>query len=342
MLVSLNKQLIEKKIRYTNASTPNFPIFVFMSAEKYIQDLLFRYECVIIPGFGALIAQRKPAEIHESTHAFYPPRKVVSFNRQLVKNDGLLANYIAESEKISFETALQKVHAFTEQLKKALSEEKEITLDQIGTFQMSADDKLQFQPFYHQNYLSESFGLSSFTSPKIKREEYKRKAEELEEKTGLVFTHEKKEKPVHKYLKVAAIGLIALGLSGFLGMNWYAQQIETQNIAAQQTAEDQLEGKIQKATFVIGNPLPEVIFKIAVQPANYHIVAGAFREESNAEKKTQQLREKGFQARQIGQNKWGLYQVVYCSFQDKSKSLEALRKIKRTDNEAAWLLVQEL
>lgn len=313
-----------------------------MSVEKYIQDLLFRYECVIIPGFGALIAQRKPAEIHETTHAFYPPKKIISFNRQLIKNDGLLANYISESEEISYENALQKIQSFTEQLKKALSEEKEISLEQIGTFRMEADDKLQFQPFYHQNYLSESFGLGSFVSPKIKREAYKRETQKLEEKTGLVFTREKKLKPVHKYLKIAAVGLVVLGLSGFLGMNWYTQEIEAQNIAAQQEAEKQLEGKIQKATFIIGNPLPEITFKVDVQPGNYHIVAGAFREEENAEKKTRQLREKGFQARQIGQNKWGLYQVVYSSFPNKAEALAALRTIKRTDNEAAWLLVQEL
>lgn len=319
-----------------------FSYLCFMSVEKYIQDLLFRYECVIIPKFGALIAQRIPAEIHESTHTFYPPKKVISFNRQLVKNDGLLANYLAESENISYENALFKIHAFSAQLKKALLEEKEISLEKIGVFRMEANDKLQFQAFYHQNYLAESFGLERFTLPKINREVYKQETKALEEKTGLILTPTTEEKPIQRYLKIAAVGLIALGLSGFLGMNWYSNQVETHNLAAQQTAEQQLEGKIQKATFVIGNPLPEITFKVAVQGGNYHIVAGAFREEANAEKKIQQLQEKGFQARQIGQNKWGLYQVVYSSFQNKREAINALHKIKRTDNEAAWLLVQEL
>lgn len=313
-----------------------------MSVEKHIHDLLFRYECVIIPGFGALITQRKPAEIHASTHAFYPPKKIISFNRQLVKNDGLLANYIAQSEKVSYESGMKKIHLFTQHLKAALANEKEIVLEKIGTFRMEADDKLQFQPFYHQNYLLDAFGTASFISPEINREVYKKEMEALEEKTGLVFTHEKKTTTTHTYLKYAAIGLFAVGLSGFMGMTWYTDQVETSNIASQQIAEGQLEEKIQEATFVIGNPLPEIVFKVDVQPGKYHIIAGAFREESNAVKKTQALIEKGFHARQIGKSKYGLYQVVYSSFQDRLEALKALRTIKNSDNEHAWLLVQEL
>jgi hypothetical protein len=60
-----------------------------MQLETYISDLLYRYDCVTIPGFGAFLTQRVSAKIHESTHTFYPPKK-----------DGLLANYIAEVEKI--------------------------------------------------------------------------------------------------------------------------------------------------------------------------------------------------------------------------------------------------
>ena len=313
-----------------------------MTVENYIKDLLYRYECVIIPGFGALISQRKPAEIHTSTNAFYPPKKVISFNRQLVKNDGLLANHIAVAEKIPYEKALYKIHQFSQQLKIMLSEEKEISLENIGVFKMEKGDKLHFQPSYHENYLLGAFGMASFTSPEIKREVYRKEAEAMEEKTGLVFTHEKKTASAHRYLKYAAVGLLALGLSGFLGMNWYSNQVQGHNLAAQQAAENQLEQKIQKATFTIGSPLPEITFKVDVQTGKYHIVAGAFRAQENAEKKTRQLIEKGFHAREVGKNKYGLYQVVYSSHQNRAEALKTLRKIKRSDNENAWLLVQEL
>lgn len=317
-------------------------IFVIMTVENYIRDLLYRYECVIIPEFGALITQRKPAEIHRTTQAFYPPKKVISFNRQLTKSDGLLANYIADSEKISFEASMQKIQQFVKEIKTELTQEKGVSFDRIGVFTLEKDDKLLFQPSFQENYLLDSFGMSSFSTVEINREVYKKEAEALEEKTGLVFTHEKKKTRTHAYMKYAAVGLLALGLSGFLGINWYSGQVEAHNIVSQEAAENQFENKIQRATFVIGTPLPEITFGVDVQPGKYHVVAGAFREKANAVQKTKELIEKGFHARQIGENKYGLHQVIYGSYQSRRDAINALYKVQRTDNENAWLLVQEL
>ena len=73
-----------------------------MQLETYISDLLYRYECVTVPEFGAFLTQRVPAVINDATNAFYPPKKNLSFNEQIQKNDGLLARYIADVEKIPF------------------------------------------------------------------------------------------------------------------------------------------------------------------------------------------------------------------------------------------------
>ena len=70
-----------------------------MQITTYINDLLYRYECVIIPGFGALLTQYHSARIDSDTHVLFPPSKTLSFNRQLQTNDGLLANHIASVEK---------------------------------------------------------------------------------------------------------------------------------------------------------------------------------------------------------------------------------------------------
>lgn len=315
-----------------------------MTVENYIRDLLYRYECVIIPEFGALISQRKPAEIHQTTNAFYPPKKSISFNRQLKKNDGLLVNHVAECEKITYEEALRKTQLFVIDMNSVLFGEKEIVLEAIGCFSMEEGDKLLFDPFYKENYLLDSFGLGSFTSEKISREVYKEETEVLEEKTGLVFTPEAKSEAKEKppYLKYAAVAILAIGLSGLVGMNWYKDQVQTHNLTVQQQAESAMEGKIQQATFMIGDPLPKVTFGIEVQPGKYHVVAGAFREKTNAHKKVNLLIEKGFHAREIGQNDFGLYQVIYGSYQTRRDAVNALRKIQQIDNENAWLLVREL
>ena len=311
-----------------------------MAIANYISDLLYRYECVILPGFGAFITQHQSARIETATQEFYPPQKTVSFNRQLLKNDGLLANHIVEVENISYVHANKKLALFVQDLQNVLQKNKMVNLVNIGSFTLTEEDKLQFEPATHTNYLKEAFGLSSFASGEIAREGYKKQAAELEEKAPVAFTPERRAK--RPYLQYAAIGLLAIGLSGFAGLNIYSSQVNEHNIAEQQKAASQLENQIQQATFVIDNPLPAVTLKVTRQTGKYHIVAGAFRLEENAAKRVEQLREEGYKARQIGANKYGLHQVVYSSYEGRIDALKALREVKNTSNEGAWLLVQEL
>lgn len=311
-----------------------------MQLETYISDLLYRYECVIIPEFGAFLTQRESAKVHESTNAFYPPKKVLSFNEQIQKNDGLLVHYIADVEKIPFEAALNKIQKRIKSLKSYLIQGETLSFENIGELFLNNEGKIQFEPSYHLNYLTDAFGLSQFVSPSVTREVYKEEIEELEEAIPLTFTPEKRK--ARPYLRYAAVALIALTV-GSLGMsNFYVNQIETHNQLAQEEANKQLEHKIQEATFIIDNPLPAVTLNVEKQSGRYHIVAGAFRVEENSTKKVNQLQKIGYDARKIGVNKYGLHEVVYGSFEDRIEALQALRKIRYNHNRAAWLLVKEL
>lgn len=305
-----------------------------MAVENYIHDLLYRYECVILPNFGAFITQQHSARLDTSTNRYHPPKKTVSFNRQLIKNDGLLANYIMETEMVSYERALEKLELFVQELTVVLQTQKTVSFGKIGAFSMTEEDKLQFEPAAHMNYLKEAFGLDSVTTLEVLRE-----TDKTEAKAPLVLNPEKRSsKP---FLKYAAVGILAIGISGFTGMNIYTNQVNEHNLAEQQKAASQLESQIQQATFVISNPLPPVTLKVAKQSGKYHIVAGAFRLEENAAKKVQQLKQEGYKARQIGANRFGLHQVVYSSYENRLEALKELRKVKNS-NPAAWLLVQDL
>lgn len=310
-----------------------------MNIINHIQDLLYRYECVILPGFGAFLSQRQPAYIKEDTGAFYPPKKLVSFNGQLVKSDGLLANYISEAENISYPAAVNRIAVFVDTLEKSLVSDGVVELENIGKFSYSEEENLQFEPVQKLNYLTDSFGLESINAGKINREVYKKQVEEIEEKAPINFTPERRKTPA--LLKYAAVAVIALGLGGFAGLNIYSDQVTKHNLAEQQEAQDQLQQQIQQATFVIDNPLPAITFNIEKQSGNYHVVAGAFRVEENARKKVEELRKEGYKARLIDVNRFGLHQVVYQSLQTRSEALKTLREVKKF-NEAAWLLIQEL
>lgn len=321
--------------------------------EKYIADLLYRYNCVAVPKLGAFLTQMKSAYILENTNSFYPPSKVLSFNEQVVSNDGLLVSYMAEAEKTSYEDMLKQVERAVDEWKKQLNEGKRLLLPNIGDMWLNDEGKIQFQPTQMVNYLTSSFGLNSFVSAPVTREVLKEEVVELEEKIPFIITPERREEATtsfRPYLKYAAVVLLAFSL-GFTGFQFYKNNIGNQQMV-QQNAQEEVFRNIQEATFFNARPmeLPPLTITantknkpvVAVTPLKgqkvHHIVAGAFRIEANATKKVQQLRDKGYNAAYIGTNAHGLHQISYDSFTDAREALQFLRKIKRTEAKEAWML----
>ncbi|MGY0391312.1 HU domain-containing protein [Bizionia sp. KMM 8389] len=311
-----------------------------MQIELYISDLLYRYECVTVPEFGSFLTRRTSATIHETTHAFYPPKKVLSFNEQIQENDGLLARYIADVEKIPYEEASKKIAKRVKYLKSYLVEGETIAFDNIGSLSLNTEGNMLFEPSYSFNYLTDAFGLSQFTTPEVIRETPVEVAKPAEKVISIPVSNKKPQ--FRGYLKYAAVGLIALAIAGFAGSNYYIDKIETHNQLAQEEANTQLDHKIQEATFVINNPLPAVTLNVKKQYGNYHIIAGAFRLEANSDKKVSQLKDLGYDARKIGTNKYGLHEVVYASYETRQEALDALKDVKLSHNKDAWLLVKNI
>jgi hypothetical protein len=310
-----------------------------MQLEVYIKDLLYRYDCVIVPDFGAFLTQRVSAKIHDNTHTLYPPKKLLSFNEQLQKNDGLLANYIAEVEKIPYDTAIYKIAKQVKSIKSYLIEGETIQFEDIGEFMLNNAGNIVFEPSNHINFLTDSFGLSHFNSVEVAREVYNKDVEALEEKIAIPISNKKRSS---SWLKYAAAAVVILGLGAYGSYKYYTNTVETHNQLAQEEANAQLDEKVQEATFVIPNALPAVELEVEKQSGNYHVVAGAFRVESNSVKKVNQLRAKGYKARVIGKNRYGLHEVVYASFETRTEAINALYKIRREHNRDAWLLVKSL
>ena len=309
-----------------------------MTLATYISDLLYRYECVIVPNLGGFVSNEISAKVNHFTHTFYAPSKQLTFNVNLQNNDGLLANYIALSQNVSFSKATEFINKEVEAWKKVLKNET-LAVENIGTFTLNTNGNYIFEPVNTVNYLTTSFGLNSLDSPAIKRLEYKQKVKQLETIAPVLPTKESTRKtPV--FIKYAASAAILFAL-GTLGWNEY-QKTEYNNLVVEaKKQQQQVDKSIQEATFVISNPLPAITLNVAKQTYNYHIIAGAFREPANAEKKLTELIEKGYNAKILGVNKWNLTQVTYMSSNSKNEAINTLNKIKRSISKDAWLLVKE-
>lgn len=310
-----------------------------MQLETYISDLLYRYECVTVPEFGSFLTQRISASVNDTTNTFQAPKKAISFNEQIQTNDGLLIHYIADVEKIPFEVAKAQVINRVTLLRSHLAQGKTLNFKNIGNIVFNEQGKILFQPTNKLNYLTDSFGLTQQTAATVNREVYKTEVETIEKVIPIAITPEKRK--AKSYFKYAAVALIALTLGGFGASKHYVNQIEIHNQLAQQEATQQLETKIQQATFNL-NPLPAITLNVTKQTGNYHVVAGAFRVEENCDKKVKELKLAGFSARKIGTNKYGLHQVAYSSFENREDAVIALSEIKELHNQNAWLLVKKV
>ncbi|MCW2117998.1 SPOR domain-containing protein [Flavobacterium sp. 7A] len=313
-----------------------------MNIELYIAQLLYRYQCVTVPGFGAFLTEIQSAQWIEESHSFSPPKKSVSFNANIKTNDGLLANHIANAEKTSYSYAVSAIQHAVLNWKNSLGQNGTISLKDIGSIQLNSEGSMVFKPEFQNNYMTSSFGLSSFISPAIQRE-IENLVETEVEKEVIVFEPETSNSST--YLKYAAIFVLGLGLTGTIGYPLYQNEISNQQTLVEKSVQKQVESKIQEATFFIKNPLPAVTLSIKENKEvkmSYHVMAGAFRDENNANKILKRLLKSGFDAKRIPLNKSNLYPVIYGSYKTFAEAEKAKKVINDKDNPDAWILIESL
>ena len=134
---------------------------------KYINQLLYKHECVIISGLGAFITFDQGALIDEKKNYFTPNKKSISFNSEIKKNDGLLANYIAEIENISYEEACVTLASLTKKILAKINNGEKYLFESIGCLKLNSSGEIVFEPDENINFNPDFFGLESFYFPKI-------------------------------------------------------------------------------------------------------------------------------------------------------------------------------
>jgi len=163
--------------------------------DKYISDLLFEYDCVIVPQLGGFVTNYKPAQIDETRGVAHPPKKDIGFNRNLTRSDGLLEQALAHSTRTTIQEAGELVKKDVENYWEKLNAGTKIRFNKIGVLYFDHDQKLHFEPSGDVNYLQSSFGLESFTLP----EPIPVPLDESPEKEGLVIPLEQNEEPVEEF-----------------------------------------------------------------------------------------------------------------------------------------------
>ena len=71
----------------------------------HIGYLMSEHDCVIVPGWGAFIAQYTSAFSFYDSGLYKKPKRFVAFNSSINHSDGLLQNSLMRREGISYEAA---------------------------------------------------------------------------------------------------------------------------------------------------------------------------------------------------------------------------------------------
>lgn len=330
-----------------------------MDISLFISELLFRNDCVIVPGFGGFVAHYAPAKIHPVNHSFSPPSKNILFNSKLVRDDGLLIDHIAEKQRISYGEAKKLVEDFARRVMSRLSSGEVALFKNIGNLQQDSMGKILFTPDDSVNYLDEAFGLPEFVSPPIRRQAAQKRLEaKYIDRKPVPSVERSGRQRVWAY---AATVPVVLFLAWFIFFGNFritnTQQSGVLTISdtehSKSPVRENNSGRTEAVTpplesldlsdpgasnDKIGEALPEDKKEIPLILKKYYIIGGSFGVELNADKLVAVLRKKGYAAERAGLSPSGLHMVSYFSTEDKSEALVNLEIIRKQDNPAAWLI----
>lgn len=133
-----------------------------MELSGYIGQLLQKHNCVIVPKFGGFIANYKSAVIDSVNNRISSPSKSVLFNPNLVTNDGLLGDYVAQKQAIDYLGALDYIGANVSVWNSELDAGGRVEIGEIG-FLFKQADQIIFEQNREVNLLLNAYGLSGIS-----------------------------------------------------------------------------------------------------------------------------------------------------------------------------------
>ncbi|MDD4820329.1 MAG: SPOR domain-containing protein [Flavobacteriales bacterium] len=162
-----------------------------MLIDKYIENALYLYQCVIVPGFGGFLAIESPSSQDTTSGKRTPEGKKFSFNPALRVNDGVLASYIANMRDVSYAEALLEISHAVDFYLSRLAKGDSVDIAGVGMIKPSDDGQWVFSPYGEKSFSRENYGLeSSVPSPEEKKttEEEKTETFYADEQTAPVVT----------------------------------------------------------------------------------------------------------------------------------------------------------
>ncbi|MEZ4804235.1 MAG: hypothetical protein R2852_01760 [Bacteroidia bacterium] len=134
--------------------------------ETSIEQLLQRYECVILPEFGGFIVRDSPCNFNAEKNKIKPFARNIFFNPHLIENDGLLVSEIQKSEALNYADANSLCLDSIKSLKLDIESLGSKHFGNLGTF-FKGQDNIWFAPSPALNLSLDSYGLQAVDASKL-------------------------------------------------------------------------------------------------------------------------------------------------------------------------------
>ena len=302
-----------------------------------IKELLIQNDCVAIPGFGGFVSIYRPADIQASR--FSPPTKIVSFNRKLNFNDGLLVGWIARKSAISYREASVKVNRVVAEVNYRLTEGEPVNFPGIGIIKYDNQENLLFSPQVFNEINPDAFGLFAFSHDKFMPPTFVDRALHIPP----VFQNRKLQKAL-----VGIPLLVFLALTPITNQNSFQKSdIGTfHELSTHKTSEiftvPELIIKLTESEFV-GLDIREIKIPAAVLPEtkavrkqDYYLIVGSFKQKEGVERQLKKLINKGYSPQLLKVN--GSNYVAAESYPNRECAAKGLQTYNSEDPySGAWI-----
>lgn len=141
---------------------------------SHLECLLVVHDCVIVPRLGGFVLHAASASYSTKDHFFLPMRREIGFNTTLRYNDGLLTESYMKSYGVDCHKAYRMIEDDADEIKSMLFRGQKVSLGTIGSFSLSTEGQVLFEPVDAGFQSMESYGFSSFglrTIQELQREQ---------------------------------------------------------------------------------------------------------------------------------------------------------------------------
>ena len=183
---------------------------MMFSIIEHIEYLITRHDCVVVPGWGAFIANYNASSYQAENEFMSRPRRSVGFNASVSHNDGLLAQSLMRREGLEYNEAMRFIADSVTTFRQQLAMDCEVSMGRLGYFRRNEGRFIEFVPFYHANGSDQFYGLEDLEIKDVATLEHE--AAMAEETAAAAIVPKERNLFSRKAIRTAASIAVLVGL----------------------------------------------------------------------------------------------------------------------------------